>query len=79
MQHITVDPSLGAQLTEIGSQVVLCNLEGQALGFFSPIRPAVQFADMRLESPLSIEETEELRKKGRTGKTLKEILRKHNL
>jgi len=79
MQSITVDPSLGARLIEIGSQVVLCDAEGQALGFFSPIRPTAKLEHLQLESPLSIEQTEALRKQSRTGKPLEEILRKHNL
>jgi hypothetical protein len=45
----------------------------QVLGFFSPIRDRPQVQDLQLEPPLSIAETEELRKV-KTGKPLAEIL-----
>ena len=73
MHQITVEPTLGQELGEVVGQVLLCDANGRALGFFSPIPNGVQATDLQLEPPLSIAETEELRKV-RTGKPLNEIL-----
>jgi hypothetical protein len=73
MHEITVEPALGEKLVHLAGQAILCDADGRALGFFSPLpnRPPVE--DLQLEPPLSIAETEELRKV-RTGKPLAEIL-----
>jgi hypothetical protein len=73
MHQITVELGFGEQLDQLAGQAVLCDADGRALGFFSPLpeRPLVE--DLQLEPPLSIAETEELRR-NRTGKPLVEIL-----
>jgi hypothetical protein len=73
MQQITVEPAFGQTLDQLSGQAVLCDAEGRALGFFSPLpaRPLVE--DLQLEPPLSIAQTDELRK-DRTGKPLSAIL-----
>jgi hypothetical protein len=73
MHQITVEPVLGQKLSELTHQVVLCDSDGRALGFFSPIHERPRVEDLQLEPPLSIAETEELRKI-KTGKPLNEIL-----
>jgi hypothetical protein len=73
MQEITVEPALGEQLGELAGQAILCDPNGRVLGFFSPVRDRPHVEDLQLEPPLSIAETEELRKV-RTGKPLREIL-----
>jgi hypothetical protein len=57
----------------LAGQAVLCDSAGRALGFFSPISEPLPVDQLQLEPPLSIAETEELRKV-RTGKPLEEIL-----
>jgi hypothetical protein len=73
MQEITVEPALGEQLGQLEGQAVLCDANGRALGFFSPLHDRPQVGDLQLEPPLSIAETEELRKI-QSGKPLSEIL-----
>ena len=73
MQEITVEPTLGDQLGELAGQVILRDPQGRVLGFFSPSRDRPQLAELQVEPPLSIAETEELRKV-QTGKPLNEIL-----
>ena len=73
MHKITVEPALGQALGKFEGQVVVCDSEGRALGFFSPLYERPRVEDLQLEPPLSIAETEELRKV-RTGKPLNEIL-----
>ena len=73
MQQIIVKPALGEKLSELGNQAVLCDSSGRALGLFSPLTNQPPVEDLQLEPPLSIAETEELRK-NRTGKPLTEIL-----
>jgi hypothetical protein len=74
MNQITVEKAVGEKLAALTGQAVLCDSEGRALGFFSPIGEQLKVEDLQLEPPLSIAETEELRKV-RTGKPLEEILR----
>lgn len=74
MQKVTVEPVLEQLLVSLDDQVVLCDSQGRALGFFSPLPDHPQINELQLEPPLSIAETEELRKKNRTGKPLEEIL-----
>jgi len=74
MQQITVESCLGEKLSGADEQVILCDEAGHVLGLFSPVRDRPRLDDLQLEPPLSIEETEELRKKYRTGKPLEEIL-----
>ncbi len=73
MQQITVEPTLGSQLSALQGQAIVCDSSGRALGLFSPLGEPVLIEDLQLEPPLSIAETEELRK-NRTGKPLEEIL-----
>jgi hypothetical protein len=73
MHKITVEAALGLQLGEMAGQAVLCDANGRALGFFSPLQDRPRVENLHLEPPLSISETEELRKV-RTGKPLSEIL-----
>lgn len=73
LQEIIVETAFGEQLGEVASQVLLCDSQGRALGFFSPLPDQPQVKDLQLEPPLSIAETEELRKE-QTGKPLSEIL-----
>jgi hypothetical protein len=75
MQEIVVEPALGDKLGEISSQVILCDSSGRALGFFSPIPGRPRVDELQLEPPLSIAETEELRKV-RNGKPLDDILKR---
>ena len=74
MQQITVESTLSSKLCELHNQVLLCDGNGRALGFFSPFGKAVNIEDLQLESPRSVAELEELRKV-KTGKPLEEILR----
>jgi hypothetical protein len=76
MEQITVESSLGETLGKSSGQVVVCDVEGRVIGFFSPLKSHPRIEDLQLEPPLSISETEELRKKNRTGKPLEEILRR---
>jgi hypothetical protein len=73
MQQIIVEPALGQKLSELENQAVLCDSTGRALGLFSPLSAQPPVQDLQLEPPLSIAETDELRKV-RTGKPLAEIL-----
>jgi hypothetical protein len=73
MQQIIVESALGQQLAKLPSGAILCDAAGRALGLFSPLDSSVQTDDLQLEPPLSIAQTEELRK-NRTGKPLSEIL-----
>ena len=73
MQEITVESAIGEQLGQLVGQAILCDTQGRALGFFSPMpdRPFVK--DLQLEPPWSIAESQKLREE-RTGKPLEEIL-----
>ena len=73
MQQIVVEASLSQKLVGLSGQAVLCDADGRALGFFSPLREPVDVEKLQLEPPLSIAETEELRKV-KSGKPLKEII-----
>jgi hypothetical protein len=73
MKEITVETAFGAQLCEIAGQAILCDTTGRVLGFFSPVRGRPRVEELQIEPPLSIPETEELRKV-KTGKPLSEIL-----
>ena len=73
MQEITIEPVLVEQLGELAGQAILCDANGRVLGFFSPLPDRPHVDDLQLEPPLSVAETEELRKV-RTGKPLGEIL-----
>jgi hypothetical protein len=73
MNRITVQSALGDQLANVPGEVIVCDAAGRALGFFSPLPGKPQIEDLQLEPPLSIEETEALRK-NKTGKPLEEIL-----
>lgn len=75
MHQIIVEAGLSQWLSELPGQTIVCDSSGRALGFFSPFQDRVQVEDLQLEPPLSIAETEELRKI-RTGKPLSEILQR---
>ena len=74
MQQITVDPGLVEKLGQLPGQAVLCDLEGRALGFFSPLKDRPLLEDLQLEPPSSVAEIQERRKRGIIGKPLSEIL-----
>jgi hypothetical protein len=76
MQEVKVEAALGQRLATIRGQAVLVDEQGRALGFFSPLDDPTALADMQLEPPTSIEESEELRKRARanSGRPLEEIL-----
>jgi hypothetical protein len=74
MQQISVESNLGQKLGEVSNQVIVCDAGGRAIGVFSPLMDRPRVEDLQLEPPLSIAETEQLRKKNRTGKPLEEIL-----
>jgi len=74
MQQIIIESPLGEMLSNSREQVAVCDVDGRVIGFFSPLNARPRFEDLQLEPPLSIAETEELRKKNRTGKPLEEIL-----
>jgi hypothetical protein len=78
MHEITVEPALGAKLGQLAGQVILCDAQGRALGFFSPMPDHPLVKDLQLEPPSSIEELQELRKV-RSGKPLEEILTRFGL
>jgi hypothetical protein len=73
MKTITVEQALSEQLGKLRGEAVLCDANGRVLGYFSPSDEDLRVADLQLEPPLSIAETEELRNV-RTGKPLEEIL-----
>lgn len=73
MRRITVEADLGTELGEVHDQVVLCDAEGHALGFFSPLIDKPLVEELQLEPPRSISQTADLRKV-QTGKPLNEIL-----
>lgn len=75
MQHITVESSVGQKLVEAVEQSLVCDEQGRVLGLFSPVLGRPDIGDLQLEPPLSIAQTEELRKNS-TGKPLEEILRR---
>lgn len=78
MRQITVESDLGKQLASAAGQVVLCDSEGRALGFFSPLKEPTPLSDLQLEPPHSLEEIEKMRQ-NRTGKPLSEILNRLGL
>jgi hypothetical protein len=73
MNQISAEPALIEQLGSLTGQTVVCDANGRALGFFSPLQNHPRVEDLQLEPPLTIAETEDLRKT-RTGKPLSEIL-----
>jgi hypothetical protein len=73
MNQIIVNNDLGQQLGQLPGQAILCDANGRALGFFSPLEDQPRVEDLQLEPPLSIAEVEELRKV-RDGKPLEAIL-----
>jgi hypothetical protein len=79
MKQIVVNADTVTALEAVANQVVICDTNGVALGFFSPLKEKVPVSELQLESPLSIAATEALRKKYRTGKPLNEILDRHGL
>lgn len=74
MRQIVVEPPVSQKFCELTGQTVVCDVEGRVLGFYSPLPEPTPIEEMQLEPPLSIAETEELRKTNRTGKPLREIL-----
>jgi len=74
MHAIPVETALSEKLFQLTGEAILCDAEGRALGFFSPMPNHPQVAELQLEPSLSVAEIEELRKKNRRGKPLSEIL-----
>ena len=54
MQEITVDPGLVEKLGQLPGYAVLCDSEGRALGFFSPLKDRPLVDDLQLEPPTTI-------------------------
>jgi hypothetical protein len=77
MREITVETSLSDKLAQATGQTLLCDPEGRALGFFSPIRDRPKASELQLEPPSTIEEIMERRKNrnGNFGRPLDEILK----
>jgi hypothetical protein len=73
MNQITIESALSQQLHQLAGQAILCDSEGRALGFFSPLPERPRTEDLQLEPHLSTAEIEAMRK-DRTGKPLSEIL-----
>ena len=73
MQQITIESAVGKKLVEATQQAVLCDEQGRVLGLFSPVPGSPGIGELQLEPPLSVSQTEELRK-NRTGKPLEEII-----
>ncbi len=73
-QQIVLDTGLGQKLGAMTGQVALCDADGRVIGLFSPMRGHPRLEDLQFEPLLSIEETEALRKKNRTGRPLEDIL-----
>jgi hypothetical protein len=73
MHRITVGASIIKKFSDATQQAVVCDEEGRVLGIFSPVPGAPAVSELELEPPLSIAQTEELRK-NRTGKPLEDIL-----
>lgn len=78
MQQITVETELVEQLARVSGGAILRGGDGRVLGFFSPVQGVRRVEELQLEPPLSIAQTEELRKQ-RTGKPLSEILKRFGL
>ena len=72
MQKITIQSDFANSLKRLDEKVLLCDDTGSELGFFQPTIPKT------IDRPLSIEETEKLRKKyvPGTGRTTDEVLKK---
>jgi hypothetical protein len=78
MRQLRVDEKTSDALAGLPSQTVILDEQGKVLGVFSPLSGRPDLEDLQLEPPLSIEETEILRKE-RTGKPLEEILQRLGL
>ena len=77
MTTVTIDKSLSTQLSGIEGQVVLCNNDGRALGFFQSLPADVELTEL-LEPPYTDEEIAASRAV-RCGKPLSEILERLGL
>jgi hypothetical protein len=73
MKQITVGSGVVEKFGELIGQAIICDEQGRALGFYSPLAKATPLDELQLEPNLSMEELRELRK-DRTGKPLSEIL-----
>jgi hypothetical protein len=73
---VKVEMSLADKLAGLTCDAVIYDDQGRALGYFSPMKEPMRLDDLQLEPPLSIEETEEMRKRARAnpGRPLVEIL-----
>jgi hypothetical protein len=76
MERIVIKSQIGAILAKATGYVVLCDAEGRALGMFQPMKDHPPVDKLKFEPPRSVAESEELRKKHRTGKPLEEILKR---
>jgi hypothetical protein len=77
MREITVEATLSDKLAQATAQTLLCDPEGRALGYFSPIPNRPKASDLQLDPPSTIEEIKERRKNraGNFGRPLDEILK----
>ncbi len=74
MHQINLEAILESTIRNVTSPTLVCDSKGRVLGVFSPLREPRDIKELLLEPRLSIAETEELRKKHRSGKPLEEIL-----
>ena len=56
MNQITVGSGVVEKFGRLTGQTVVCDEQGRALGFFSPLAQATPMEILNLESPLSIED-----------------------
>lgn len=73
MQQITIEPAFVQFLARLAKQTVLCDVDGKAIGMYSPLTETSPISALQLEPTLSMAELDELRKDP-TGKPLSEIL-----
>jgi hypothetical protein len=78
---VKVEMPLADKLACLRCDAVVHDEQGRVLGYFSPEKQPTRLEDLQLESPLSVAEIEELRKKyvgkrpEEVGKPLKQILK----
>ncbi len=73
MTRVTVDSDTSAKLSEFFTPVELCDYSGRVLGYFQPVLPAAETAQILAECPLSEAELRR-RQQVRVGRPLADIL-----
>ena len=79
MERIVIGSPVEQLLAKATGYVLICDVQGRALGLFQPMKGHPPAEKLQLEPPRSIAESEELRQKYRTGKPLEEILKRLGL